>query len=195
MINIYNNLGGYPLTVINIIVISIALALDASGIAVSIGIDKRIKDRDIIFFIFSFGFFQFLLAYLGGYFGCLFNCYIFTLPSVMGGIVIAIVGLLMIKEGFTSDTRIDKFTLIIKILIGISVSIDAFVVGFSTFNNISSLYIIFNYSIIIGLITAFMTSVSFNISSKISKIHFVREYADFLGGIILILFGIKMIFF
>ncbi|MBS4538170.1 manganese efflux pump [Clostridium sp. D2Q-11] len=183
------------MTVLNIIIISIALALDASGVALSIGIDRRIKDRDKIFFIINFGFFQFLLAFLGGYFGCLFNFYVFKLPSVMGGVIIAIVGIFMIKEGFTEEAKIDKFTFIIKIFIGISVSIDAFVVGFSSFNYISSIIIIINYSIIIGLITAFMTSVSFNISTKISKIKFVREYADFLGGIILILFGIKMIFF
>lgn len=183
------------MTVLNIIIISVALGLDASGVAVSIGIDRRIKNSDKLFFIISFGFFQFLLALIGGYFGCLFNQYIFTLPSVMGGIVIILVGLFMIKEGLNENTRIEKFNIFIKILIAISVSIDAFVVGFSTFNYIRSLNIIINYSIIIGLITSFMTSVSFNISKKISKINIIKEYADFLGGIILILFGLKMIFF
>lgn len=183
------------MTVINIVVISIALALDASGIALSLGIDRRIQNKDILFFVFTFGFFQGLFAFIGGFLGCLFNFYVFSLPSMIGGIVMSLVGVLMIKEGFTEETKIDKFTFFMKILIGISVSIDAFVVGFSTFNDISSLSIIINYSIIIGLITSFMTSLSFNISRKISKIKFIREYANFLGGIILILFGIKMILF
>ncbi|MBS4536159.1 manganese efflux pump [Clostridium sp. D2Q-14] len=183
------------MTIINVIVISIALALDASAVALSLGINRKIEDKDILFLIFIFGFFQSLLAFIGGSLGCLFNFYIFALPSLAGGIVIIFVGILMIQEGFSEEKNINKFTLFMKMLIGISVSIDAFVIGFSIFNSINSLSIIINYSIIIGLITSFLTSLSFNISKKISKIKFIREYADFLGGIILILFGIKMILF
>lgn len=181
--------------VLNIIIISIALALDASGIAFSIGIDRKLKRADKIFFIFSFGFFQFLLAFLGGYFGCLFNIYVFKLSSMMGGIIIILVGIFMIKESLDDNTKLVKFTFIIKIALSISVSIDAFVVGFSTFNSIDSMFIIFDYSIIIGLITTLMTSIAFNISKRLSKINFIKKYADLSSGTILILFGLKMILF
>mgnify|MGYP006278526125 CR=1 FL=1 len=180
---------------LEIILISIALALDASGVSVSMGIDKKIKKSDIAFFIISFGFFQFLFSFLGGYFGILFNEYVFTLPCKLGGFIIFIVGILMIKEGFCENEKINKFTWYIKLLLGISVSIDAFVVGFSVLNFLNSLFTIFRYSIIIGIITSFMTSISFKISTKIGKMYFVRKYADFLGGIILVFFGIKMMFF
>lgn len=179
----------------NVIIISIALALDASGIAFSIGIDKRLKKLDKLFFVFSFGIFQFLFAFLGGYFGCLFNIYVFKLSSMMGGIIIIFVGIIMLKESLDNNTNLVKLTLLIKILLSISVSIDAFVVGFSTFNSLNSAFILLDYSVTIGLITCFMTSLAFNISAKLSKIKFIKKYADLSSGIILILFGLKMILF
>ncbi|MGO1368986.1 MAG: manganese efflux pump [Senegalia sp. (in: firmicutes)] len=183
------------MNILNVVIISIALALDASGIAFSIGIDKRLKKYDKLFFIFSFGFFQFLLAFLGGYFGVLFNIYVFKLSSMMGGLIIVIVGMIMIKENLSNDTKLVNFTFLIKMILSICVSIDAFIVGFSTFNSLDSSFILLNYSIIIGIVTCFLSALAFSISRYLSKVKFLKKYSAFTSGIILILFGIKMILF
>lgn len=180
---------------LEVLIISIALALDAFGVSLSLGLDKRITKKIAIFSIISSGFFQFLFAYIGGYFGCLFNRYIFTIPSMLGGIIIFFVGLLMIKEGFNKEESFKKLHLLVIIFLGMTVSIDALVVGFSTFNILVSKLILLKNSIIVGIVTSFLCLVAFFICKKIRRIDFFKEYADFLGGIILILFGIKMIFF
>lgn len=183
------------MSLVGVVYISVALALDAFGVALSQGLDRGINKKRAILFIISFGFFQFLFAFIGGYCGCLFNRYIFILPTFGGGIIILIAGIFMSLQGFTEDKVIKKSHWYLVIILGISVSIDALVVGFSVFNMLFSKSTLLINSIIVGIITSLFTCVAFAISRHIRKIDFVKEYADFLGGIILILFGIKMIFF
>ena len=145
----------------------------------------------------SFAIFQFLFFLLGGIGGHLFEKYITTIPNIVGGVAIAIVGILMIKEGFEDNE--DNETLLLKremvIILGISVSIDAFVVGFTGFNYISSALKMIGDCSIVGLITLILCSFTFYLCRYIRKIGFIAKYASFFGGITLIIFAIKMIFF
>ena len=175
--------------------ISIALGLDAFGVGLSLGLDRRITRKLALLFVLSFGFFQYLFVFLGGIAGNLFNTYIFMIPHVVGGIIILFVGVLMFKEGLSNDEEIPKIQLCLVIMLGICVSIDALVVGFSSFNIFHLTKILFKNSIIVGSVTCFLTSLAFIISKYIRKVDFVREYAELLGGTILILFGLKMIIF
>ncbi len=183
------------MSLIEVLAISVALALDAFGVALSVAIDDRINKTKTLLLIFSFGFFQFLFAFVGGFSGNLFDKYIYTLPSLVGGIIILLVGIFMFKEGLSDEQKIKEIHWYIIIILGISVSIDALVVGFSTFNKLYSLYKLFIYSLIVGIVSWVLTAFSFLISKHVRRIHFVKEYSTFLGGVILILFGIKMIFF
>ncbi|MGF7060113.1 manganese efflux pump MntP family protein [Brassicibacter mesophilus] len=180
---------------IDLSMISIALGLDAFGVALSIGLDKKITRKKAMAFIISFGFFQFLFASIGGITGNMFNKYIFHLPSVIGGIIILLVGLLMFREGSSNQGKIIKMNCFMIILLGICVSIDALVVGFSTFNDFNISELILNNTVVIGIITSFLTLNAFVISRKAKKNEFIKKYADFLAGIILIIFGLKMIIF
>ena len=105
------------------------------------------------------------------------------------------VGSVMIIDGLKekeSDLLIKDSTCII---LGISVSIDALVIGFTTFCKLGSILLLSVNSILIGLITLFLSTVAFFICRYIQKVRFISKYADFLGGIALILFGLKVIFF
>ena len=176
----------------DIIIVGIALAMDAVGVTVSIGVNPKVIRRNKIAFIMSFAIFQFLFFLLGGIGGHLFEKYITTIPNIVGGVAIAIVGILMI--GFE-----DNETLLLKremvIILGISVSIDAFVVGFTGFNYISSALKMIGDCSIVGLITLILCSFTFYLCRYIRKIGFIAKYASFFGGITLIIFAIKMIFF
>ncbi|KNF08083.1 putative membrane protein [Gottschalkia purinilytica] len=183
------------MSIIDLSLVSFALALDAFGVAISVGLDKNINKRIALAFVFSFGFFQFLFASMGGICGSLFNTYVFQLPSKIGGIIILLVGVLMFKEGFSEEKEVKKLNIFLVLLLGICVSIDALVVGFSTFNNIDFKSLIFKNTIFIGMTSSFLTVVAFMISKKIKKNKFINEYMDFLGGLILIIFGLKMILF
>jgi putative Mn2+ efflux pump MntP len=175
--------------------IALALSLDAFGVAISIGINKALGTKDRILFAISFGFFQFLFSLLGAYFGFLFSTYITSIPNLIGGVIITFVGIIMIKDGFKNK---DKKLLINKgiyIIIGISVSIDALVIGFTAFNNIINFTQVFLQTLFIGLITLIISSIAFIISTYLSRIDVIAKYADFMGGIMLVFFGIKMMLF
>ncbi|MCH5138767.1 manganese efflux pump, partial [Clostridiaceae bacterium UIB06] len=86
----------------SLFLIAIALSLDAFGVALCIGLNRAISGSNKMLFAASFGFFQFLFSILGAYAGFLFNTYIASVPRLIGGILITIVGVMMLKEGFES---------------------------------------------------------------------------------------------
>lgn len=181
----------------DIIIIGVALAMDAVGVTISIGLNSKVKRNNKIAFIISFAVFQFLFFFLGGIGGHLFEKYITSIPNLIGGIAIAIVGIMMIKEGFDDNNK-DEALLLKKgmvLILGISVSIDALVVGFTAFSYVSNITNILEDSIVVGAITLILSTFAFYLCRYIRKISFISKYADFFGGITLIIFAIKMIFF
>ncbi|NEZ47199.1 hypothetical protein FDF74_08250 [Clostridium niameyense] len=179
----------------DIFVIALALSLDAFGVMLCISINEEIKLKNKLSFAISFAFFQFLFAFIGGYGGFLFTRYIMSMPKIIGGFIISLVGVLMIKEGFQKKQECIFCRKSMYCILGISVSIDALVVGFTTLNFINNLIILMQMTLIIGVVTLFMCVIGITISKYIKKIAIISEYADYIGGFILILFGIKMILF
>lgn len=179
----------------SLFIIAFALSLDAFGTALSIGLDKNVKFKHKILFSLSFGFFQFFLSLIGAYLGFYFNTYIISIPKIIGGIIIILVGLVMIIEGFDKNKESIFIDSKMYFILGISVSIDAMVIGFTALNNIESNIIILNSTLFIGIVTFIISAIAFFISKLLKKIEIVSRYADYIGGIILILFGANMIFF
>lgn len=183
------------MTMYSLFFIALALALDAFGVALSIGINKGIRFKNKLYFSISFGFFQFFFSFIGAYAGVLFNKYIFTFPNIIGGVIIAIVGIFMLKEGM--DEKEENILLEKKMyfILGMSVSIDAAVIGFTILNNIANNLILSLNTIFIGIVSLIMSGIAFFIAKYLRKIKVIAKYADYVGGAILILFGLKMIFF
>ncbi|MBU5485709.1 manganese efflux pump MntP family protein [Clostridium sp. MSJ-11] len=183
------------MTFYSIFLIGLALSLDAFGVALCIGLNKNVNVRYKMLCSLSFSFFQFLFSFIGAYAGFLFNTYIASMPQIIGGIVISIVGVLMIKEGMDNKDECALVKPGMWAILGISVSIDALVVGFTALNNISNKISMLNNTLIIGLITLVNTILAFFITKYLKRIELIGKYADYIGGIILVLFGIKMMFF
>ncbi|BCZ44825.1 putative manganese efflux pump MntP [Clostridium gelidum] len=179
----------------DVVIIGIALAMDAFGVTLGIGINPILKKEHKLKFVLSFAFFQFLFTYAGGSLGYLFDTYITNISSIAGGIIIEIVGILIIIDGFKQREK----ELLIKnrtcVILGISVSIDALVIGFTAFHQVCSNLLLFVNSVLVGLITLFICTLGFFICRYIKKIKFVTTYANFFAGIALIFLGFKMIFF
>ncbi len=176
-----------------LISISIALSLDAFGVAVSIGLNRGVMYNQKLIFSLSFGFFQFFFSLIGALIGVAFNTYVTSVPSIAGGVIVGIVGILMIKEGLSDKNEYFILNPRMYIILGISVSIDAMVIGFTVLNLLSIIDLV-KVSIFIGLTALIVSIVGFLVSRYLKRIKIVRQYADYIGGIILILFGIKMIF-
>jgi manganese efflux pump family protein len=181
--------------IMDLFLIALAVSLDAFGVALCIGLNDKANRMKKLLFAISFGTFQFLFSLLGGLGGKIFTEKITSVPAVVGGIIIALVGILMIKEGMENKGECPILQPKMYFILGVSVSIDAIVVGFITLSNIKAIYTLTSYTLIIGGVTLVMCIFAFIISKYLSKIEVVGKYADYIGGVILILFGLKMIFF
>ncbi len=179
----------YPL-----FIIALALSLDAFGVALCIGLNKQTRFVNKIGFIISFGAFQFLFSYIGAYAGFLFNTYVAAMPNIIGGMIISTVGVIMIVEGFQNEGKCPLLKPKMYFILGASVSIDAMVVGFTVLNNVTKVVLLEN-TLFIGGLTLVMSTVAFIISRYLKRIEVVGKYADYIGGIVLIFFGLKMMFF
>ena len=182
------------MSVLEVIIIGLALSMDALGVTLGIGINSQIDRARKVNYIVSFGFFQSLLTFIGGSLGYYVDKYIIEISNILGGATIVVVGLLMIMQGAKNEKSsiINKSSMVI--LLGISVSIDALVVGFISMHDLSNSLILTVNSIFIGLITLFICSMGFFICRYIKRVNFISKYADYLAGFILIIFGLKLIF-
>lgn len=179
----------------SLFLIACALSLDAFSVAVSLGLNRGMKVNKKIQFVLFSAFFQFFFAMLGSFGGFLFTKYVASIPGIIGGAIVCIVGILMIKEGFQNKKQntLVKFGMIV--ILGVSVSIDALVIGFTTLNNMTNTLEILYYTLFIGIVTLILTSSAFFISKYLRRIYAISKYADYIGGIILVIFGFKMMFF
>lgn len=173
--------------------IAIALALDAFGVALSIGISGYAVKKQKIAFAVSFGVFQFLFAYIGATFGYIINSYVISVPEIIGGIIQIMVGFLMLWQGYRQGEGQFRIRKDMYAILGISVSIDAMIVGFAVLFYEKNMVTIFKDALYIGSIAMILSLAAFFLSKYLKKIAVVEQYAEFIAGIILIFFGLKMI--
>lgn len=178
----------------NIVVLGLALSLDAFGVAMGIGCGQKLKFKEKLSIIFSFGFFQGLFVLGGGILGCYINNHFFSFSGYFSGIIILLLGFLLLKEGLDNKEGCTYYNLDIwkYIFLGIGVSIDALGVGFSILYQYQLKLILIN-SLVVGGITFSLTFISLTIVEYIRNFALVERYSAYIGGIILILFGLKMI--
>ena len=166
--------------------------MDACGVALSIGINCRVSGSKKVRFILAFAFFQFLFAFLGSAMGLFINRNIAALPTLLGGIAVMIVGLLMIREGAGDNEGCILVKPWMEVILGVSVSIDALVVGITALYSRGDL--IFTDGLLIGLVTLILVTLAFLLSRFLQDTPIVTRYADYIGGVILLAFGLKMAF-
>lgn len=178
----------------DIILIAVALALDASGVSMGVACGTKLNNKNRISLIFSFGFFQFLFALSGALLGNYINTQIIKISNLASGIIILIIGFILFREGFKREEECiyRKLTFWTVVLLGISVSIDALGIGFSIMHTELIQSMLYK-SIIIGAIASIFTLISLYIIRYLKKIILIEKYSDFIAGIILIIFGFNMI--
>ncbi len=174
-------------------IIGISLAMDAFGVTLGIGINKNIKKQKILMYVLLCSFFQFLFAFLGGIFGYCFNTYITALPSTAGAIIMITIGSMMIIDGVRKKENFFIFKTSTILLLAVSVSIDALIIGFTVLFNVNNYIILTINSIYIGLITLLLCTLATFLCSIFTKVNCIEKYSNFIGGISLILLGIKML--
>lgn len=177
---------------ITIIIIAIALAMDAFAVSITSGITiNKLKIKNSFKIALFFGTFQALMPVLGWVAGISFRIFISGIDHWIAFGLLTFIGCKMIYESIKIETiGYDKDPLNIKILLLLSIatSIDALIVGTSfAFLKIS----IIEPIIIIWIITFLLSFFGVYLGNKLG--HFFEGKIEIIGGIILICIGLKIL--
>ena len=174
-----------------IILLSIALSIDATVVSFTQGlIFKEQRVKLALTLAFWFGLFQALMPLLGAYLTGFVYDYISGFSKWIIFVIFTLLGLKFIKEALVKvqEQVLKNLSLPCILLFAISTSIDALAAGVSLrLMNVKLLFPI----ILIGLVTFINSIIGFSMSEFLKK--FNEKYIQILGGIILILLGVKEI--
>lgn len=184
------------MTVIELILLSIALAMDCFTVSITGGLaEKRIVMGTMLLTAFMFGLFQALMPALGWLGMSLFADAIQAWDHWIAFGLLAFLGVRMILDGLKSDDEektFDPSRFSTTLLMAIATSIDALAVGLSLgCSGYATFTSILLPLLIIGTGSFLFTILGFSIGACIGrKLNFPVETA---GGIILLGIGIKIL--
>ncbi|MDD3978263.1 MAG: manganese efflux pump MntP family protein [Methanomicrobium sp.] len=181
------------MNIISVFAIAAGLAMDSFAVSVSSGTTKmKGKFKTAVVIGLVFGFFQGFMPLLGWILGINITRFILDYAHWIAFFLLFIIGIKMIEESLSekgSDEKlIDIQNPYVLLLLGIATSIDALAVGLSfAFLNESVLFPAF----VIGIITFLISFVGVYLGDKLQSS--AGRYATFIGGVILILIGVKIV--
>lgn len=173
------------------LLIAISLSLDSFATAIGLGLKNKGNVISMAFFVsLIFALSQSLLSFFGYIIGSELEVVVSGVDHWIAFVLLSGVGIKFIFEAFNKDEEheIKKVNWKTLFLLGIATSIDAFVVGitfiFMKMNILEAL-------IAIGGVTFLLSFFGFLLGKKVSQIN--SEKIEALGGIILIIIGIKIL--
>ncbi len=181
------------MTYIEIVMIALVLAIDAFVVSLAAGTHVKVRGiRPLFRLSFHFGFFQFLMPVLGWLIGYKISVYTSAFDHWIVLVLLSYIGIKMIISGINKEKKdysSDPSKGITLFILSIATSIDAFAVGLSlALLNVSIWY----PAVIIGVITATLSAIGVvsgnSLGMKLGK------KMEIVGGIVLILLGIKIVF-
>lgn len=175
------------MNILEIFLIGVSLAMDAFTISICKGIRNNSFKTGITVTSF-FSVFQFIMPIIGFYIGNILSDKIINYQSYFSSILLIIIGILMIKEDKINELN-NKLDYKELIILSIATSIDALVIGISFSFTKTNIFI---SSTIIGITTFIICNIGYYLGSVLSKK--LHQYANIIGGITLILIGIKLFF-
>jgi len=173
-------------------VLAFALAFDAFGVAIAVGIQLGVLDRWTVFRLsFHFGFMQFAMPIIGWLAGGYIFEYVGSLANWVAALVLAIIGGHLIWEQFNPAERKwqgDPTRGASLLLLMFATSIDALAAGFSLAMVGTQILM---PTLVIGVVAAAMTILGL-IFGRVLGIRFSKA-AGIFGGLILIGLAIKTV--
>ncbi len=177
--------------ILSILLTGFALSMDAFAVSVTKGITlKNINLSVAAKIALFFGVFQGAMPFIGWLFGMNFELYIRSIDHWIAVILLSVLGIKMIIEARKGDYDTNTTYLNTKelVVLSIATSIDALAVGITfAFLNIDILPV----CISIGVITFLLCFIGVLIGKKIGPVF--KDYAQIIGGIILILIGLNIL--
>ncbi len=178
---------------ITVFILAIGLSMDSFAVSVGCGLtEQKISFRNAAKISFSLAFFQGVLPVFGWFMGTRIREYVEAVDHWIAFFLLLFLGGKMIFESFKSNEQeklADIYSWKHIITLSIATSIDALVVGFSY--ALASTSNIFGGAIIIGAVTFFFAMLGIRIGKDVG--YSFGPKVEFLGGIILIAIGIKIL--
>ena len=177
-----------------LILLAVALAMDAFAVAVCKGLSMRkINHKYALIIGLFFGFFQALMPTIGWFLGKKFEVYITNFDHWIAFILLAFIGGKMIYECLTEDdnecTACESILDIRELtVLSVATSIDALAAGI-TFACLD--VSIKSSASLIGVITFVLSYIGVAVGNKFGSKY--KKKAEFAGGVVLILIGIKIL--
>lgn len=179
---------------IEVILISVGLAMDAFAVAVCKGLAmKKIDFKKMIIVGLYFGVFQGVMPIIGYLLGINFESFVTKIDHWIAFGLLSIIGINMIKDALKpeceTETQNDSIAFKTMVVLAIATSIDALAVGITfAFLKTNLLAVISS----IGLITFTLSILGVWIGNKFGNKY--ESKAQIIGGCILIIMGIKILF-
>lgn len=178
------------MTFLEMLLIAVGLAMDAFAVSVCKGLSvKRLELKHSTLAGLYFGGFQFLMPLIGYLLGSRFEMAIKSVDHWIAFGLLAVIGANMIHEAFGDDEKLDDdFGFKNMLLMAIATSIDALAVGIS----FACLGVdILPAAGLIGIITFMLSAAGIRIGHAFGTKYKAR--AEFVGGIILVFMGLKIL--
>ena len=180
------------MSIIEIALIGVGLAMDAFAVSICKGLAmRRMNYKKAIIIAAFFGVFQALMPALGYVLGTTFANKIAAIDHWIAFILLALIGANMIKEALSSDDdecQDDSLRLGDLIMLSIATSIDALAVGITfAFFNVSLLLSVS----MIGIITFIICVIGVKVGNVFGEKY--KSKAELAGGLILIVMGAKIL--
>lgn len=185
------------MTFTDLLLIAVSLSMDAFAVATCKGLSvKALKVKHYIITGLYFGLFQALMPFIGFLAGCSFSKVISKFDYIVSFVLLALIGINMIKEALSDDEEEcnDDFGFKAMFPFALATSIDALAVGV-TFAPCSSFVGKFTSNIffdivLIGVTTFILSAIGVKIGNIFGTKY--KKKAEIAGGVVLILLGLKM---
>jgi manganese efflux pump family protein len=180
------------MTLFEIFLIGTGLSMDCFAVSVSLGSLKRLLWKDLVRMALFFGFFQGMMTFVGWWVGDALKPVIESVDHWVAFSILSLIGIRMIIESLKHEeerTPADYRKLTIMLSLSFATSIDALMTGVSFgFINVKILLSI----LLISSVTFIVTLIGGKLGEKATFIP--ARKAEMIGGIVLILIGMKILF-
>jgi putative Mn2+ efflux pump MntP len=180
---------------INILLIAVALAMDAFAVSIAAGVAlKSISPRQIFRLAWHFGLFQALMPVIGWSAGLTFRSHIAPYDHWVAFALLAFVAQGMLRAAFKEESAVadakDPTRGMTMVMLSVATSIDALAVGVSlSMVNIS----IWTPALIIGVVAGGFTTAGMHLGTMIGRVAQVARWAEMVGGIVLLAIGVNIL--
>ncbi len=173
-----------------ILILAVALSMDAFAVALCKGLaTPKVEIKHMAACGGWFGAFQALMPLIGYFLGVAFRDYIEAVDHWIAFVLLAFIGINMIKEAFSDcEEANSSFAVGVMLTMAVATSIDALAAGISMAMDDANIWVAIS---LIGAITFALSAAGVKIGNIFGSKY--RMAAELVGGVILVIMGVKIL--